>query len=80
MPVPTCDFGLDRGRCDDIVRDQGVEHLVVRRSNPSSADDLNPTPSRRLHHNMIVSDGGVLQRVTHRAADQQIDPQSGRTR
>jgi len=53
-----------------------IEHLVVRRWNPRCGDYLKSDPRGRLHHDMVVGDGGVLQRVPRRAADQQIDPQS----
>jgi hypothetical protein len=52
--------------CDGIVDDQGVQQDVgslIRRPQPSSGAEPNALRALRRKHNIVVGDGGVLQRV-----------------
>src|ERR1035438_5722740 len=54
--IPEVNSGLDKSAGDDIVRDQGIEHLVVGASDPAPSEHLNGFPAGRLQNNVVVGD------------------------
>src|SRR5205085_4727188 len=62
------DVGVDQSGCDRIVGDQGVEQLVVIRSQSNPNVDINALALRlcyvKANNNVVVGDCSVLQGVT----------------